>query len=58
MLTSAAVETNNAENVGRTAKRVGIKTSRADSGESAGSEESNDGELHFEGGVNVGFATS
>lgn len=47
-LTSMAVESGDAKDVGTTALRVGVKAGRADSGESAGSE-SNDGELHFEG---------
>lgn len=53
-LTSVAVESGNAKDVGTAALRVGVKASRADRGESAGSEEGN-GELHFEGvGVLVG----
>lgn len=58
VLTSGAVETNNAEDQIRTALRAGKNAIRADSGESAGSEESNDGELHFEGSSNVSFTTS
>jgi hypothetical protein len=49
-LTSVAVKSGDAKYVGSTALRVGIKAGRADSSESAGGEEGNDGELHF-GGV-------
>lgn len=47
--TSMAVESGDAKYVDTTALRVGVKPGRADSGESAGSEEGNDGELHLEG---------
>lgn len=49
-LTSMAVESGDAKDVGTTALGVGVKAGRADRGESAGSEEGNDGELHFDGG--------
>lgn len=50
----AAVEANNAEEISGTAKRVEIKAIRANSGESAGSKESNDRELHLESGGECG----
>lgn len=54
VLTRAAVEANNAEEISGTAKRVEIKAIRANSGESAGSKESNDRELHLESGGECG----
>lgn len=45
-----AVESGDAEDVGTTTLRVGIKASRADRGESASSEEGEHRELHFESG--------
>lgn len=43
-----AVESGDAKDVDTTTLRVGVNASGADRGESAGSEEGNDGELHFE----------
>lgn len=43
-----AVKSGEVKDVDTTALRVGVKASGADRGESASSEEGNDGELHFE----------
>lgn len=45
-----AVESGDAKDVNTAALRVGVNASRADRGESAGSEEGKDEGLHFEGG--------
>lgn len=57
ILTSLAVESEDVEDVGRTALRNGVKASRADGGDSAGSEEGNSRELHFEGGWRFWYST-
>lgn len=57
VLTSLAVESEEVSDIGRTALRNGVKASRADGGDSAGSEEGNSRELHFEGGWRFWYST-